>query len=169
MIESEADHKLNEQANGAITMKLFQQKNCVTTVQKIETYTEITSLLDQMCRDTEDLSIFSAFVDVGALLKDYSNADVALALAKKFNRKTVLYYNEFTNQLSFLEYDPNSKSERRATLEGSETNYLNSATSSTVDDRFTYYDRPLKLSWTSIVKMSLRSMMMANHVSIKSI
>ena len=142
MIEAEADHKLNEQANGAITMKLFQQKNCVTTVQKIETYTEITSLLDQMCRDNdEDLSIFSAFVDVGALLKDYSNADVALALAKKFNRKTVLYYNEFTNQLSFLEYDPNSKSERRATLEGSETNYLNSATSSTVDDRFTYYDQ----------------------------
>lgn len=141
MIEAEEDHRINEEANGAITMKLLQQKECVTTVQNIENYTKIDALMDVMCKDFKELSGFSAFVDVGALLKDYKNADVALALARKFNRRTILYYNERTNQLSFLEYDPKKRTGTFKALEGSETNYLNSATGSEVKDRFTFYDQ----------------------------
>lgn len=141
MVEAEKDHDENEKANGAITMKLLQQENCVTTVQKIEDIREIDKLLDSMCRDFKDLSVFSAFIDVGALLKDYNNSDVAFALAKKFNRRVILYYDELSNKLNYLEYDPKTLIKQSASLEGSETNYLNSATNSFVNDRFTYYDQ----------------------------
>jgi len=141
MIDAEDDHRINEQANGAITMKLLQQQSCVTTVQRIETFTKLDALLDAMCRDFDDLSGFSAFVDVGALFKDFKNSQVALALAKKFKRRVILYYDERSNQLSFLEYDSKKNNEIYMALEGSETNYLNSATGSLVKDRFTYYDQ----------------------------
>jgi hypothetical protein len=139
MIEAEIDHRKNEQANGAIAMKLLQQKDCVTTVQKIEIITEIDKLLDAMCRDFKDLSAFSAFIDAGALLKDFKNAEVAFALGRKFKRDIILFYDERTNQLSF--HDPKNGPQHVTALEGSETKYLNSATNSLVKNRFTYYDQ----------------------------
>ena len=139
MIEAEIDHRKNEQANGAIAMKLLQQKDCVTTVQKIENITKIDELLDAMCRDFPDLSVFSAFIDAGALLKDFSNAEVAFALGRKFKRDIILFYDERTNQLSF--HDPKNGPKHMTALEGSETKYLNSATNSVVKNRFTYYDQ----------------------------
>lgn len=139
MIEAEIDHRKNEQANGAIAMKLLQQKDCVTTVQKIEEFTEIDKLLDVMCRKFPDLSAFSAFVDAGALLKEFSNAEVAFALGRKFKREIILFYDERSNQLSF--HDPKNGPKHVTALEGSETKYLNAATNSIVKNRFTYYDQ----------------------------
>ena len=138
MEEAEKDHRRNEEANGAIAWKLLQQKDCVTTVDKIEQYKDIKGLIEAMIADQTDvLEGYSAFIDVGALLKDFTNKEVAIALADIFKRDIILYYDERTNQLTF--YKKSDKT--HIALEGSETNYLNAATNSKVTDRFTYYDQ----------------------------
>ena len=139
MAEAEKDHRLNEKANGAIAWKLLKQpKDCVTTVDRIEQYKNIKSLLAAIVIDQIGvLADYSALVDVGALLKDFTNKEVAIALADIFDRNIVLYYDESTNRLSFYKKSDASF----IALEGSETKDIDLATGSEVVDRFTYYDQ----------------------------
>lgn len=142
--ESYEDHLNNEKNNGGIALKLIKDSgnSIVSKIDKRFFSESVDVMLSDLLNKFKSIKV-SAIIDTGAFFKSFKNYQIAEAILKYYKLtnsiETVLYYDEDSNQLEFLQRS--GEGFTRGFLDSSDPKDIQDVTHTTIDNRFTFYDQ----------------------------